>query len=100
MVRRRKKNKHKNSRNLGLVIFILAFMLVIVGLHSRQLWHRKVDLEAQKAQLQQQIETEEARAVELGQLRKYVQTDSYAEEVAQDQLGLVHEGEIVFEIEK
>ncbi len=100
MTRRRRKIKHKGSRNLGLIAFIVCFMLISVGLHSRQLWQRKVQLEAQKAQLESQIQSEEARSLELEQLRKYVQTDSYAQEVAQDQLGLVHEGEIVFEIEK
>ena len=100
MARRRRNIKHKNNRNLGLITFILTFMLVIVGLHSRELWQRKVELESQKTQLEQQIQEQEARTTELQQLRKYVQTDSYAEEVAQQQLGLVHEGEIVFEIEK
>ncbi len=100
MARKRRKIKHKGSRNLGLIAFILAFMLISVGLHSRQLWQRKVELEKQKAQLESQIQSEELRTQELVQLKKYVQTDSYAQEVAQDQLGLVHEGEIVFEIEK
>ncbi len=100
MARRRRRKKHKNSKNLGLITLILVFMLTIVGLHSNKLWQRKVELETRRDQLATQIETEQNRTVELEQLRKYVQTDSYAEEVAQDQLGLVHEGEIVFEIEK
>ncbi|MCR5417894.1 MAG: septum formation initiator family protein [Lachnospiraceae bacterium] len=100
MARRRRRKKKENNRNLGLITVVLVIMLTIVGVHSNSLWARKADLETERAQLAEQIEAENARTEELKQLRKYVQTDSYAKEVAQDKLGLVHEGEIVFEIEK
>ena len=75
-------------------------MLAIVGIHSHNLWRTQTDLKAEREQLEQQLADEQARTEELKELRKYVQTDSYAEEVAQDKLGLVHEGEIVFEIQR
>ncbi len=79
---------------------ILALMLLIVGIHSFGLWKKQTALTEQREQLAAQIEAEQKRTEELSQLRKYVKTDSYAQEIAQDKLGLVHEGEIVFEIEK
>ncbi len=100
MKRRRKGLKKKNSRNIFPVAMILVVMLAIVGIHSRNLWLKQSDLKAERAQLEQELEQEHLRTEELKELRKYVQTDSYAEEVAQDKLGLVHEGEIVFEIER
>ena len=100
MKRKRKGLKKKNSRNIIPIGLILAIMLVIVGIHSHNLWQTKSSLEAERLQLEQQLEAEQARTEELKELRKYVQTDSYAEEVAQDKLGLVHEGEIVFEIQR
>lgn len=89
-----------NSRNVAPIAVILVIMLLIVGIHSLNLWRTQTELEAQRAELETQIEAENRRTEELKELRKYVQTDSYAREVAQDKLGLVHEGEIVFEIQK
>ena len=34
------------------------------------------------------------------ELKKYVQTDSYVEEIAEEKLGLVHNGEIIFKTTK
>ncbi|MBR4758981.1 MAG: septum formation initiator family protein [Lachnospiraceae bacterium] len=79
---------------------MLGVMLVIVGIHSYNLWQKQSNLKAERAQLEQELAEEYARTEELKEFRKYVQTDSYAEEVAQDKLGLVHEGEIVFEIQR
>ena len=42
------------------------------------------------------IEQEEEREKEIEELRKYVQTKKYAEEVAKERLGLVYEDEILF----
>ena len=100
MKRRRKGLKKKNSRNVLPVALILVLMLGIVGVHSFHLWKTQSQLKAQRADLETQLEAEHARTEELAEFRKYVQTDSYAQEVAQDKLGLVHEGEIVFEIER
>ncbi len=100
MARRRIMYKKNNGYGAGFILCILAFMLVIIGIHSLRLWNTQRDLKEQHAQLQQQIDDEQLRTVELSEFRKYVQTDSYAQEVAQDKLGLVHEGEIVFRIDK
>ena len=56
------------------------------------------------AQLLQEIAQEykagQKRAEELEELKKYVQTDSYVEEIAEEKLGLVHNGEIIFKTTK
>ncbi len=100
MYKRRSRLKKNRSRNVLPVTAILIIMLVIVGIHSLGLWRTRSNLQVQRAQLEAQIQAEEARKEELSDLKRYVQTDSYAEEVAQDKLGLVHEGEIVFEIKR
>ena len=38
--------------------------------------------------------------IKLEELKKYVQTDSYVEEIAEEKLGLVHNGEIIFKTTK
>ena len=42
------------------------------------------------------IEQEEKRTEEIEELKKYVQTKKYAEEIAKERLGLVYEDEILF----
>ena len=51
------------------------------------------------AELEEQIEEEQARAKEIAELEKYVGTDEYVEEVAKEKLGLVYEDEIIFKAE-
>lgn len=48
------------------------------------------------ATLQQQIEDEQTRTEEIDKLKKYMETDEYAEEVAREKLGLVKDNETVF----
>ena len=43
-----------------------------------------------------QLEEEEQRTQEIEELKKYVQTKKYVEEVAKERLGLVYEDEILF----
>ena len=45
--------------------------------------------------MEQQIEEEKARAEEIEELREYVGTDQYVEDIAREKLGLVHENEII-----
>ena len=52
--------------------------------------------DAKAATLQQQIEDEQTRTEEIDKLKKYMETDEYAEEVAREKLGLVKDNETVF----
>ena len=45
---------------------------------------------------EQQIEDEQTRTEEIDKLKKYMETDEYAEEVAREKLGLVKDNETVF----
>ena len=42
------------------------------------------------------IEDEQTRTEEIDKLKKYMETDEYAEEVAREKLGLVKDNETVF----
>ena len=52
------------------------------------------------AELAAKIEDEEKRTDEIEEFRKYTQTKRYVEEVAKEKLGLVYDGEIIFQEEK
>lgn len=50
-------------------------------------------------ELQEEIDKETARAEKIEEFRKYTQTKGFVEEMAQDVLGLVYDGEILFKQE-
>ena len=63
---------------------------------NRRLRQKGEAYQQREEELMSAIAEEEARAEEIEELRKYVQTKKYAEEVAKERLGLVYEDEILF----
>ena len=98
---RRKYRKGKQSR-LGefFVCMVVAFLIIIVSIKCVDLKSKNQEYTLRQQELQARIEEQQVRAEELEQLKKYVQTDSYVEEIAEEQLGLVREGEIIFKTTK
>lgn len=78
---------------IALVVFILLGVLMM---KSEDLQNRLAVYDAKAATLEQAIEDEKERTETIDELREYMQTDEYAEEVAREKLGLVKENEIVF----
>lgn len=75
-------------------------IMVVVAARSVEL-QRKIDgYDMQIAGLNAQIEAENTRMEQIEEYRKYTQTKAYVEEVAKDKLGLVYEGEILFQEDK
>ena len=75
-------------------------IMVVVAVRSVEL-QRKIDgYDMQIAGLNAQIEAENTRTEQIAEYRKYTQTKAYVEEVAKDKLGLVYEGEILFQENK
>ena len=74
-------------------------MLVVVAFKSAELRAKKEAYHQKELVLQQQIEAEEERALEIEEFEKYTQTKKYIEEVARDKLGLVYDGEVLFKDE-
>lgn len=99
--RKRKKKKIMNiaNRHLGMAAITLVVCVLFVyttGASSRL--EERIAEEKEKVEiLQQRIEEEEERTLEIEALKEHMLTDEYAEEVAREQLGLVKENEIVFE---
>ncbi len=100
MSRMRRRSKRQSRFDFALVLSVLIVLMGLVAVSGRDLQKKQDAYALQKAELQLQIAQEEERAQELEQLKKYVQTDSYVEEIAQDKLGLVHSDEILFKLQK
>ena len=81
------------------VIFVAAILLGALVMESHSLTSRLSVYETRANALTEAIEDEHARTEQIDELRRYMKTDAYAEEVARYRLGLVKENEILFEEE-
>lgn len=78
------------------ITFVVAILFIAMMTQS-------ISVEKQLSQYQQELEeldnkmTEETeRTKEIDDMKEYMETNEYAEEVARDKLGLVKDNEIVF----
>lgn len=90
------RKKRQNRLAMFLVTMAVVMLLVVVGIKSIELREKQRVYAAKEIALEQQIAAEEKRAEEIEEFRKYTKTKKYAEEIAKDKLGLVHDGEIIF----
>lgn len=96
------RNEEKKKRNLQNRIAMLSITFVVAILFIAMMT-QSISVEKQLSQYQQELEeldnkmTEETeRTKEIDDMKEYMETDEYAEEVARDKLGLVKDNEIVF----
>lgn len=95
-----KPKRKKLSPYTVLGIIILCVVLCGTVTYKRIVLNRQSRAYAAKIeQLEEEQKVQEDCAEELKEFKKYVETDEYIEEIARDKLGLVHEGEIIFEPE-
>ena len=96
--KKRKKKKKVGYNSLGMIAIALVVLVLLGGLmlKSNDVKERLTGYDAKAATLQQQIEDEQTRTEEIDKLKKYMETDEYAEEVAREKLGLVKDNETVF----
>ena len=80
-----------------LAVTVVGILLVAISVISVRLIAQLEEKEKVKQELEAQIEKEQQRAEELEELEKQVQTDQFKEKVAREKLGMVKDGEIVFE---
>lgn len=79
---------------MAVLVIVAVIAISAVGLQ------KKIDAYNERIEeLQAEIQKEEERAKELEEFRKYTQTKGFVEEIAQNQLGLVYDGEILFKQE-
>lgn len=89
--------QERHNRFSYVMISLVILMLVVAIRVSEVSLQRKYDEYAAKEnELTAAIEKENKRTEELHEFARYTKTKKYAEEVAQEKLGLVHDGEIVF----
>ena len=90
----RKRNQNKFS--MFLVTLVVLMIMIVAAVRSYELKQEISEKDAQIANLNEEIADEKKRAEEIAEYEKETQTLKYVEEMAQDKLGLVYEGEILF----
>ncbi|MDD2968583.1 MAG: septum formation initiator family protein [Lachnospiraceae bacterium] len=93
------RKRRQNRLGMLLVTVVVLMLLLVVAVKCMELKQKQEIYLTREAQLQEQIDEQEARADEIEEFRKYTKTKKYAEEVAKDKLGLVNEDEIIFKEE-
>ena len=93
--RRQKKRMQRHRRSVLAVSAVVLLLFAVVSANSISLRSKEEYYQGQEMELEQQIKEEKARAEEIEELREYVGTDQYVEDVAREKLGLIHENEII-----
>lgn len=94
------RKRHQNRFSMFLVSLVVVMIMIVVAVQSVDL-QQKIDAKtAELQQLENQIEDEKQRSVEIEEFAKEVKTKGYIENVAREKLGLIYEGEIMFKKDK
>ncbi len=82
------------------ITFVVGVLFVAMMANSASLEKKLDAYAAQSEELDSQIAEENERTSEIDELKEYMTTDEYVEEIARDKLGLVKDNEIVFREEE
>lgn len=93
---RRYKNNRNNKVGILSIMVVMLMILVVVSFQSVDLRAENKVRTKRLEELETSIKQEEERAEEIEELKNYVTTKKYIEEVAKEKLGLVYEDEIIF----
>ena len=91
------KNRHMGMLGIAIIAFSIFGFFQYKGSLIKEEIHR---YDIRIASLEEQLEEEKDRTGDLEQLKEYMKTDDYIEEIARNRLGLVKENEIVFKEKK
>ncbi|WP_251389825.1 septum formation initiator family protein [Mediterraneibacter agrestimuris] len=97
------RRKRKRSSALGahkksvmVICVILCLLTGTLSVNAVGLYNKNKIYRQQEAELKAQIKEEEERSKEVEEFEAYVKTDEYIKDVAEEKLGLVDPGEIIF----
>ena len=92
--------RRKKRMEFKLVLAAVFCLLLVASFGKLRLQQKNDAYRQQQEELLAEISDEQERTKEIEELKKYVQTKKYVEEVAKERLGLVYEDEILFKAEE
>ncbi len=95
MEQKKKTKKSRKPSSLFLRVFLLVFVVTVsVGIGTQFIHYQ--ELQEELAVVTAEIEKEQKRQLEFETRREYYTSDSYIEQVAREQLGMVKPNEILY----
>lgn len=86
-------------RSMLFITCLVALIVIAISVKNNELKERKAVYEKKQAYYVEQIALQEARAEEIQEYGKHMQTKQFVEETARRVFGLVFKDEIIFEAE-
>jgi cell division protein DivIC len=87
----------KRGTGVGIIALVVLILFAIVTYSRVGLQDRYDEAQITNDRLNAQIEEQEERALDISNMKAYVQTKQYIEDIAREKLGLVYKDEIIFE---
>lgn len=78
------------------ITFVVAILFIAMMTQSISVEKQLSQYQQEQEELDNKMTEETERTKEIDDMKEYMETDEYAEEVARDKLGLVKDNEIVF----
>jgi cell division protein DivIC len=89
----------KKRTGIGIIAFVILMLFGTVAYGRVGLQEKHDENQLKIERLQAKIDEQVERATDIGNLKAYVQTKRYIEDIAREKLGLVYKDEIIFEPE-
>ena len=90
-----RKRRHRNSRSVFFITVIVICIAIGMGALKISLKAQEASYVRKEQQLQEQIDSEKARAAELDELEAYMASDRYIEDVAREKLGMAYPNDLL-----
>ena len=97
MKKKRKRIIPDNNRNgkICISVIMLVFMLVM-SVQIAKVYEKENEKREIEQALSEELKKEQAREQELKEYEKYINSKEYIEDIAQSNLGLIYEDQIIF----
>lgn len=82
------------------ITFVVSVLFIGMMVKGMELQDQLSSYNSKLEKLDEQLEEETQRTQEIDDLKDYMKTDEYAEQVAREKLGLVKGNEIIFKTEE
>ena len=93
---RRRQRHQSHKRSVMMISVVLLLLCGVLTVNSVTLQAKNDSYKEQEKELAEQIEEQKQRSEEVKDYEEYVKRDEYVKETAEDKLGLVDPGEVIF----
>ena len=97
MRRKKKIMRHSNRNNFLVITLVVLFLCGVLTYKTISLSEQTAQYQATIDEYEKDMDKLEQEKEDITELKEYVESDRYIEEMAREKLGLVYEDEVIFE---